>query len=199
MKRKILVALMTTMVVTSLVGCGKNDKNKPINAEHPEVDVSLDMTDMTEQANGVLPSGYSFNIPDGYRVDKVYNYDSHNHEDTKDTYYFDVLLHGDTEGEATGKMRIGEPCIYKLNDDINDTVIQVMDVCDPETFGLDYNDINNYKEVKTVTTDKGNTLTIYELNGVTMATNKDNVFIFNSYSEKSVESSDFEAIIVNNF
>lgn len=202
MKKKNFVAVVTMMMLmVGLTGCGED---KPANAEHPEVNINVDMSDMSESEKGVLPNGYTFNIPDDYRVDKVYPCDSHNHEDTKDTYYFDVLLYGDTEGEATGKMRVSSPCNYKLVNDDTNMIIQVMDNANPDLLDEAFQDVNNYKEVEKVVTKNGSGITIYELNGVYIGVKGfDDIltasFIYGGCGENYLSLDDFKEIISNNF
>lgn len=202
MKKKNFVAVIVMMMLmVSFTGC---DKDKPVNADHPEVNINIDMSDMSESEKGVLPNGYTFNIPDDYRVDKVYPCDSHDHEDTKDIYYFDVLLYGDVEGEATGKMRVTAPCNYKLVNDKEDMIIQVMDNMDLELFGSEYKDINNYSEVENIVTKNGSGIMLYKLNdlyvGVKGYSDMSTAsLIIGGYGETVMGLDDFKEILSNNF
>lgn len=202
MKKKNFATIIgMMMLMVSFTGCKKDE---PVNADHPEVNINVDMSDMSESEKGVLSNGYTFNIPDGYRVDKVYPYDSHDHEDTKDTYYFDVLLYGDVEGEATGKMRVTAPCNYMLINDKEDMVIQVMDNMNPELFGSEYGDINNYSEVENIATKNGSGIMIYKLNdlyvGVKGYSNMSTAsFIIGGYGEKIMNLNEFKEILSNDF
>ena len=199
MRKKSFVAISMMLMMIGLAACGKKDADKAINAEHPEVNVSVDMTDMSVQDDGVLPSGYRFDIPEGYRVDKVYGFDDHDHEATKDTNYYDKLLYGDNPEEATGKQRVTNPCIYKIINDAESKTIQVLDKLDPETFNDGYNDISKYTQLKSVTTVKGSAFTLHKLNDLIVATNGSDVYVVNAYGENFIDADEFEKILNDNF
>lgn len=204
MKKKSLVfAALVAASMVSLVGCGKE---KPVNADRPDVNINVDVVnDMSDMTKGVTPTGYYFNIPDGYRVEIVYANEDHDHEKTKDMYYFDMVLYGDSEDGPVGKSRMTSPCCYKLVNDEANTIFQVVDSPDPSTLGSKYKDTANFKSQGNVVTKAGNTIDMFELDGLWIGIRsniddpEDITYIYGGYGNNVLDADTFKEILVNNF